>query len=99
MMADMIYKEEKILLPMSLEALDERDWARVKKGEEEIGYSWISPGTEWKPAVSIEDLTPAPEYRRPAATLELDTGALTPEQGNLLLKTLPVDVTFAAEAD
>jgi DUF438 domain-containing protein len=99
MMADMIYKEEKILLPMSLEALDERDWARVKKGEEEIGYSWISPGTEWKPAVSIEDLTPAPEYRRPAATLELDTGALTPEQVNLLLKNLPVDVTFVDEAD
>ncbi len=28
MLADMIYKEEKILLPMSLETLDENDWAR-----------------------------------------------------------------------
>jgi DUF438 domain-containing protein len=99
MMADMIYKEEKILFPMSLEALDEGDWARVKKGEKEIGYSWINPGTEWKPAVSIEELTPAPEYRRPAAALELDTGALTPEQVNLLLRNLPVDVTFVDEAD
>ena len=35
----MIYKEEKILLPMSLETLDDADWARVKKGEEEVGYA------------------------------------------------------------
>ena len=99
MMADMIYKEEKILLPMSLEALDERDWARAKKGEEEIGYAWVTPGTEWKPAVGIEESPSAPEYRRPAATVELDTGALTPEQVNLLLKNLPVDITFVDEAD
>ena len=99
MMADMIYKEEKILLPMSLETLDEEDWARVKKGEEEIGYAWVTPGSEWKPTVAIEESPPGPEYRRPAATVELDTGALTPEQVNLLLKNLPVDVTFVDEAD
>lgn len=98
MMADMIYKEEKILFPMSLESLDERDWARVKKGEEEIGYAWATPGDEWKPSVSIEELPSAPEYRRPAA-VELQTGALTVEQVNLLLKNLPVDVTYVDEAD
>ncbi|MBP1769029.1 MAG: hypothetical protein H6P98_3144 [Candidatus Aminicenantes bacterium] len=31
--------------------------------------------------------------------MELDTGALTPEQVNLLLKNLPVDVTFVDESD
>jgi DUF438 domain-containing protein len=99
MMADMIYKEEKILLPMSLETLDEKDWARVKKGEEEIGYAWVTPGAEWRPAVDIEGLRPEPAYSRPAETLKLDTGALTLEQVNLLLKNLPVDVTFVDEAD
>jgi DUF438 domain-containing protein len=99
MMADMIYKEEKILLPMSLETLAEKDWTRVKKGEAEIGYAWVAPGAEWKPAVADEELPPMPEYRRPAAALELDTGALTPEQVNLLLKNLPLDVTFVDEAD
>jgi len=99
MMADMIYKEEKILLPMSLETLDEKDWARVKKGEEEIGYAWVASGAGWQPAVSVEELPPAPEYRRPSAALELDTGALTPEQVNLLLKGLPLDVTFVDETD
>jgi len=92
MMADMIYKEEKILLPMSLESLDEKDWARVKKGEEEIGYAWVTPGTEWKPEVGVGESLPA-------TTLGLDTGALTPEQVNLLLKNLPVDITFVDEAD
>ena len=39
-----------------------------------------------------------PGYRRPAG-IELETGALTPEQINLLLKNLPVDVTFVDEED
>jgi uncharacterized protein len=99
MMADMIYKEEKILLPMSLETLGEADWARVKRGEEEIGYAWVAPGGDWKPAAAVEELPPAPEYWRPATALELDTGALTPDQVNLLLKNLPLDVTFVDEAD
>ncbi len=51
MIQDMVYKEEKILFPMSLETLREEDWVRVKRGEEEIGYAWVQPGTDWKPAV------------------------------------------------
>ena len=99
MMADMIYKEEKVLLPLSVETLDEKDWARVKKGEEEIGYAWVKPGAEWKPAVDIDGLPPLPGYQRPAAALRLDTGELAPEQVNLLLKNLPLDVTFVDETD
>jgi len=98
-MADMIYKEEKILLPMTLESLDDSDWARVKRGEEEIGYAWVRPGTEWRPAVRAEGLPPLPAYQRTGAMLELATGALTPEQVNLVLTHLPVDVTFVDETD
>ena len=98
-MADMIYKEEKILLPMSLESLDDTDWARVKRGEEEIGYAWVRPGTDWRPAVSPEGLPPLPAYQRPGALVELATGALTPEQINLMLTHLPVDITFVDETD
>jgi DUF438 domain-containing protein len=99
-MADMIYKEEKILLPMSLETLDDADWARVKKGEEEIGYAWIRPGTEWKPsALPAEGPEPASRYARPGEALDLNTGALTPEQVDLLLTHLPVDVSFVDAGD
>ena len=98
-MADMIYKEEKILFPMCLETLDERDWARVRKGEEEIGYAWVTPGAAGKPAVAFEDVPPAPADHRSAAEIELDTGALTSGQINMLLKNLPVDITFVDETD
>lgn len=69
MMQDMVYKEEKILFPMSLETLREEDWARVKRGEEEIGYAWVRPGTDWKPAVEAAGEMPGGgsygSYERP----------------------------------
>ncbi len=99
-MADMIYKEEKILLPMSLETLDDADWARVKKGEEEIGYAWILPGMEWVPSVPPkEGPAPASPYGRPEGALELNMGALTLEQIDLLLTHLPLDVSFVDADD
>jgi DUF438 domain-containing protein len=101
-MADMIYKEEKILFPMSLETLDDADWARVKRGEEEIGYAWIEPGAEWTPAVlPSEGGRPAPGavYPGAAGELELSTGTLTLEQTDLLLTHLPMDVSFVDAED
>lgn len=50
MIYDMIYKEEQILFPLSLETLSEQDWAKVREGEEEIGYAWIRPEAEWRPS-------------------------------------------------
>lgn len=80
MIQDMVYKEEKILFPMSLEVLREEDWARVKRGEEEIGYAWVQPGTGWKPAVeAVGDLSGGGGYAgygRPAGV-----GESTPEPG------------------
>jgi len=96
---DMIYKEEKILFPMSLETLDERDWAQVKRGEEEIGYAWIVPGEEWKPHIKLEEVSKMPDYKKPLQKLDLATGAMAPEQVNLALTHLPLDLTFVDEND
>ena len=46
---DMIFKEETILFPTSLELLTTLDWQTVKHGEEEIGFAWVTPGDEWTP--------------------------------------------------
>jgi len=99
--SDMIYKEEKIFFPMSLEKLDEADWARVKSGEEEVGYAWIQPGRDWTPAVPGAETRPAVGRSAPAGgpALNLDTGSLSPDQVNLLLNHLPVDVSFVDEND
>ncbi len=90
---EMIYKEEHILFPMALEKFKESDWARVKRGEEEIGYVWVRPGDKWKP-VTPGDVH-APEIKLESSNLfDLDTGKLTLKQINLMLKHLPIDISF-----
>ncbi len=89
---DMIYKEANILFPMSLENLSEQDWARVRAGEEEIGYAWIAPGKEWKPVTPAEIHQADQESELPE--IELNRGSLTPKEIDLLLRHLPADLSF-----
>ena len=96
MVNDMIYKEEHILFPMTLETLSEDEWAKVRKGEEEIGYAWIEPEAEWKPAAGSFQQELLAEK---VGSLNLDTGQLTAEQVNMLLTHLPVDISFVNEND
>lgn len=95
---DMIYKEENILYPMSLETFTDHDWLAVKKGEEEIGYAWIQPLTEWMPEVREEGKTEKIESRL-EGKLKLDVGSLSSEQVNLVLTHIPFDITFVNEND
>jgi len=99
-MSDMFYKEEKILFPMALETLSEREWAEIKDGELSIGYTLVTPGEDWQP--SEEVLAELKESTGPGAgkeLLKLDTGVLTPEQLNLILTHLPFDITYVDEKD
>jgi hypothetical protein len=96
MVNDMIYKEEHILFPMALETLSEDEWAKVRKGEEEIGYAWIVPEAEWKPAAGSFQQHLLEEK---VGSLNLNTGQLTPEQVNLMLLHLPLDISFVNEQD
>ena len=96
MISDMIYKEEHILFPMALEMLTEEEWAKVKKGEEEVGFAWITPEVQWKAAAESFQQTLLTEK---VGSLNLDTGQLTAEQVNLILTHLPVDLSFVNEKD
>ncbi len=96
MINDMIYKEEHILFPMALETLSEEEWAKVKKGEEEIGFAWIRPEAIWKPASGSFQQALLSEK---IGSLNLDTGQLTAEQVNLIMAHLPVDISFVNEND
>jgi len=93
---DMVYKEEHILFPAALEMLTEADWVKVASGEEEIGYAWVRPEGRWQPASAG---APAEFLARAAGSIALDTGTLSTEQVNLLLKHLPVDLSFVNEKD
>lgn len=99
---DMIYKEEKILFPASMEHLTGADWSSIRNQEDELGFFLISPGGAWQP----EAPGAGKEYTQPAnvstpgqGLIPLSTGALTPEQINLMLTNLPVDVTYVDEND
>ena len=96
MVNDMIYKEEHILFPMALETLSEEEWAKVRKGEEEIGYAWITPVSSWKAST---ETFPHAVLADKVGSLNLDTGQLTPDQVNLMLTHLPIDISFVNEND
>ncbi len=94
--AEMIYKEEKILLPLCLETLGDDEWIAVRRGEDELGYPFAVPGTEW-PAGGLD--TGDDAAAGADGLLPLQTGQLSLEQVDLMLTHLPVDLSFVDEDD
>jgi len=97
---DMVYKENHILFPISLEALEELEWVNIRNGESDIGYAFDEPAVAW-PLVGSDVTDAADEDHVEADTglIKLDTGQMTADQVNLLLKHLPVDMTYVDEKD
>jgi hypothetical protein len=100
---DMIYKEEHILFPTSLDMLTDSEWVKVKEGEGDIGFAWVVPDQGWPDEILKETEEAAPEPQEVlqdvAGALGLDTGRMNLEQINLVLTHLPVDLTFVDEND
>lgn len=93
MIEDMAYKEERILLPVALEELHTAEWAEMAAGEAAIGFAWIEP-----PDGAVEGAVRSrPARDGKEQLLPLTTGALTPEQLDLVMRHLPVDVTYVDE--
>jgi len=87
---DMIIKEELVLLPMAIETLTDEDWARARMGDDEIGYAFgVTPGSEWKmPVISTEQEVGV------RGNIQLATGSLPQDVVNMILRNLPVDISF-----
>ncbi len=92
---EMVYKEEKILFPLSLETLTEPEWMEVRRGEDELGYALSRPDGAWPGDAGVAKRTTDPA----AGPLGLLTGELTLEQVNLIFTHLPVDLSFVDEND
>ena len=105
----MAFMEERILFPTALKLLTDRQWAGIRKGEAEIGYAWIKPGNLWDANIvaarsaattATADLgKPTPQDTSAAAEIPLDVGSMSPEMINILLKNLPLDITYVDEHD
>lgn len=91
---DMIFKEEKIFLAMALENLSEDEWIQVRDESPEIGFCLVEPGTEWNPP--RKDLDPRGSHDK---SIHFPTGVLKPEEINLILNHLPVDITYVDKDD
>ena len=92
-----MYKEENILLPMSLNALTEDEWGEIWQQTPEYGYCLVEPGEGYRPPVSAEPGKVAAIGAN--ESLLFPTGALTPAQIRGLFGALPLDVTFVDADD
>ncbi len=96
----MIFKEENILFPTSLEKLKVGDWMEILKESDEVGYAFIE-----RPA---DTLTLIAQLKRAVVEepgveedhhVSLPTGRLQMKELMSLLNTLPVDITFIDKDD
>jgi DUF438 domain-containing protein len=92
---EMIYKEENILFPMCLDNLSDSEWYDIYRQSDEIGYCLYDPQTKWEPAGLVSRVETKPIEDK----IQLPTGSFTREALNVLLNTLPVDITFVDKDD
>ncbi|HHV65323.1 MAG TPA: DUF438 domain-containing protein [Peptococcaceae bacterium] len=94
---DMIFKETNILFPMAQDTLSEDEWLEIEKESDDIGYCLVGPKKKWSP-VRV-DVRAKEEQQNPKGYLKLDTGILSSQEINEILKTLPIDITFVDKDD
>lgn len=95
--------EQNVLFPNALDILNPDDWKRVRQGEEEIGWM-LTTSPEPYPEEE-EYIHPSEDHTKRELPFSLDNkthydeGYMTVEQVNLLLRTMPLDITYVDEND
>ncbi len=95
---EMIFKEESILFPMCKETLSEDEWITIAEDSEEIGYCLVPPAGIWKPVRKKTEGRIGEEAEKPGH-IRLETGLFTVNELELLLNTLPFDITYIDKDD
>lgn len=92
---EMIFKEESILFPMSIDALTQDEWINIMEESNEIGYCLTSPTEVWKPErVDVEKEEQEEGKTEGNGYIKFKTGILTPKEISAIFNHLPVDITF-----
>lgn len=91
----MIFKEESILFPTSLEKLKPADWAEIFRESAQAGYIFIEPPTAVYEALDIAQNA----VGLSGARVTLPSGSLSLGDLTALLNALPVDLTFVDADD
>lgn len=91
---EMIFKEERILIPMLLELLTEDEWLLIAQESDEIGYCLVEPEVRWQPARADIGQNQVVEALQQAGLIRFPTGVMNSEQIIALMDALPIDITF-----
>ncbi|HEQ98491.1 MAG TPA: DUF438 domain-containing protein [candidate division Zixibacteria bacterium] len=92
---EMIYKEEEILFPMSMDTLEDSEWFDIYNQSLEIGYCLYDPKDEWRP----QDIDIPEKEVRDGERIQLPSGSFTKDEINTILNTIPFDLTFVDKDD
>lgn len=96
---EMIFKEDSILSPMSLETLTEDEWISIYKESDEVGFAFIEPEKTWeyrrikdkeKTEIETEDI---------GGSIKFENGSLTPEEIRSIFEVIPGEVSFVDKDD
>ncbi|TSO25662.1 DUF438 domain-containing protein [Lactobacillus sp. LL6] len=96
---EMIFKEEKIMIPMIDKVANEQDWANVKNEEAQIGYTLIAKPMNWKPALPKSVSGIIDVNKLSSFFINFKEGSLNLEQLSAILDLLPFALTFVDEND
>jgi hypothetical protein len=89
-------KENDILFPTSLRVMTEDEWKDIRQQFDELGYCCFTPeGARMLPEERAAPM-PKPEVE---GRVTFETGALSMEEIEAILDTLPVDITFVDKED
>ncbi len=96
----MIFKEENILLPTSLEKLKPEDWLEIMKQSAEVGYVFIdTPSLVNAEIKDIKKMTEDPASVSTDGMISFPSGRMSVKELTALLNVLPVDITFVDADD
>lgn len=91
----MIMKEEEILLPMTIDTLNDEDWYKIYQETSEFGYCLVAPTAEWKP----ESVNATEVAFVQSDAIRLSSGAFEMKELEALFIHLPIDITFVDKND
>ena len=104
-MSRLIEVEESRLFPNAMSLLEEDEWNEMRIGHEEIGWMLDRKSAAYPKQNEEEYVHPSKLKQSSSNSLDIDDkyhfdeGYMTPEQVNLLFKTMPLDITYVDEND
>ncbi len=96
MLSNHFFKENNILFPASMKAIQENEWKDLRRQFDEIGYCCFTPEP---PKIESEGEPVAAAAPKAKGVINFETGALSEEVIEAMFNTLPVEVTFVDAKD